>query len=145
MISYCVPPEDADRLKKVRHAIINVWRPLSTIRRDPLALSDGRSIPEEDLVDVTTNLTEGRSNGTFGVLPPDVDEKTGCQEKHRWYWCSEMTPEELYVFKITDSKVDGRMRRTPHSAFHLAGTEGEETRQSLEMRCLVFWEDEPAE
>ncbi|KAH7360642.1 hypothetical protein BKA65DRAFT_493698 [Rhexocercosporidium sp. MPI-PUGE-AT-0058] len=145
MIDYCVPPGEAVGLKKVRHSIINVWRPIRTIKRDPLALSDARSIPEEDLVHVTTYLAKGRTNMTWGVLPPAVDEKTGRQEKHKWYWCSEMTPDEVFLFKILDSKLDGRARRDPHSAFHIEGTEGEETRQSIEMRCMVFWEDEPKE
>lgn len=60
---------------------------------------------------------------------------------HRWYFASQMTPDEVLLIKCYDSKEDGRARRTPHSAFKTDLDEGP-ARESIEVRCLVFWEDQ---
>ncbi|OJK00813.1 hypothetical protein ASPACDRAFT_42303 [Aspergillus aculeatus ATCC 16872] len=44
------PEEEASRLSRTRWAIINVWRPLKTISRDPLAVCDGCTLQEGDLL-----------------------------------------------------------------------------------------------
>ena len=56
-----------------------------------------------------------------------------------------MTPEEVLLIKIFDSKRDGRARRVPHSAFVDPRTvHDNRPRKSIEVRCLVFWENEDA-
>jgi len=35
----------------------------------------------------------------------------------KWYYASDMTPEEAWVFKIFDSKKNGRARCAVHSSF----------------------------
>ena len=66
-------------------------------------------------------------------------------EKHRWYYLYGQTPEEVLLIKCFDSKLDGRARRVPHTAFVNPETEGEMARESIEVRALVFHEDEGAE
>lgn len=63
---------------------------------------------------------------------------------HSWWYASRMTPDEALLFKIYDSKLDGRARRVPHTAF-AAGDDSGPPRQSIEVRCLVFWEDQDRE
>ena len=63
---------------------------------------------------------------------------------HQWYYASEMKPDEALMIKCFDSKKDGRARRTPHTAFQTDKDFGG-PRQSIEVRCLVFWEDQDAE
>ena len=46
------------------------------------------------------------------------------------------------LIKCFDSKTDGRARRVPHSAFIDEEYEGEETRESIEVRALVFHPDD---
>ncbi len=66
--------------------------------------------------------------------------------EHRWFYASGMTPEEVLLIKCFDSKTDGGVaRRVPHSAFTDPRTRDEMTRESIEVRCLVFYEDEPNE
>lgn len=65
-------------------------------------------------------------------------------ELNQWYYCSAMTPDEALVFKCFDSKVDGRARFAPHSAIQTKDDRGP-ARMSLEIRLLVFWEDQEAE
>ncbi|KAH8203873.1 hypothetical protein TruAng_001937 [Truncatella angustata] len=43
-------PEEADELVKKRYQIINVWRPIKTIYKDPVAVANANSVPDADLV-----------------------------------------------------------------------------------------------
>jgi hypothetical protein len=43
-------PDEAERLLKGRVQIINVWRPIKTIQRDPLAVADAHSVSDDGLV-----------------------------------------------------------------------------------------------
>lgn len=63
----------------------------------------------------------------------------------RWFYKSNLTPDEVLLIKCFDSKLDGRARRVPHTAFHVPGTENKEGRESIEVRALVFHEDEGLE
>ena len=49
------------------------------------------------------------------------------------------------LIKCFDSKLDGRARRVPHTAFVNPETETERARESIEVRALVFHEDQQAE
>jgi hypothetical protein len=52
-----------------------------------------------------------------------------------------MEPDEALLIKCFDSKTDGGVsRRAPHSAFQSPNDEGP-ARESIEVRCVVFWED----
>lgn len=58
--------------------------------------------------------------------------------KHKWYYLSNQTPDEVTLIKCYDSEVD-RSRLTPHSAFLDATSPAEAPhRESIEIRCLVF-------
>jgi hypothetical protein len=43
-------PEDAEKLLRGRVQIINVWRPIRTVQRDPLAVAEAGSVDDESLV-----------------------------------------------------------------------------------------------
>lgn len=51
----------------------------------------------------------------------------------------------MLLIKCFDSKLDGRARRVPHTAFVNEETQGERARESIEVRALVFYEDQVAE
>lgn len=63
----------------------------------------------------------------------------------RWFYKSKLSPDEVLLIKCFDSKLDGRARRVPHTAFHVPGTENEQNRESIEVRALVFHEDDTLE
>lgn len=135
-------PEDADRLAKGRVQIINLWRPIKTVMRDPLAVSDSLSIPEDDLVPIPVIYPRGdRKGATLSVKHRD---------SHEWYYKHHLTPDEILVFKCFDNRAGAqsaeryknRAKRVPHSAFEVPGTESEEARESIEVRALVFHEDD---
>lgn len=142
------PDLDASALKSHRWAIINLWRPLNNpVTRDNLACCDARTVDEEDLVAVYANLSEklrnAKSGYSFAAKARSEAWEVRGNEKHRWYYASNVTPDEALLIKQFDSK-QGIARRTPHTAFAAAEDYGP-TRQSIEVRCLCFWEDQPVE
>ena len=128
-------PEEADKLLSTRYQIINVWRPIRKILKDPLAVADASSVPDSDLVPVALIYPDRRGE-TLTVRS---------NEAHKWYYLHGQTPEEVMLIKCFDSKVDGRARRVPHTAFVNPEMADEEARESIEVRALVFHEDQEAE
>ena len=61
---------------------------------------------------------------------------------HKWHYLNQQTPGEVLLIKCFDSKTDGRARRVPHTAFVDEGHENEATRESIEVRALVFHPDD---
>ena len=133
-------PEIASQLSKSRWAIINVWRPINqTVHREPLAVCDARSVSEEDLHEVTLHIAQSKVLKNVNTSNRFLTWTVSANPEHKWYYASEMTPEEVLLIKIYDSEVDGRARRTPHCAFVTPEDHGP-PRESVEVRCLVFWE-----
>jgi hypothetical protein len=118
--------------------MINVWRPLKTIFKDPLAVLDAKTVLEDELVNIQIVYPTFQFE-SVQLRQPSEERKDG---GHRWYYMSKQTPEDVLIFKIFDSKTDGRARRVPHSSFTDAEFEGMDARQSVEVRALVFHEDD---
>jgi hypothetical protein len=59
-------PEEADKLLQSRVQIINVWRPIKTVQRDPLAVAEASSVNDESLV-VTELIYPNRRGETLAV------------------------------------------------------------------------------
>jgi hypothetical protein len=122
--------EEADQLVKKRYQIINIWRPIATILKDPIAVADATSVPDADLVEA--NMTENGFPGKQWVVRHNPE--------HRWYYKHRMTPDDVLLIKCFDSKVSVA-RRALHSAFEDAAQREQESRQSIEVRCLVCYDD----
>ncbi|WPH04500.1 Hypothetical protein R9X50_00739100 [Acrodontium crateriforme] len=124
-------PKEANELLKKRFQIINVWRPIKQIFKDPLGVADAHSVPDSDLVPVGLIYPDRRGE-TYTVRPnPD----------HRWYFKYGQKPEEVTLIKCYDSLVDGRARRVPHTAFTNPSEEDKPSRESIEVRALVFYDN----
>ncbi|KAL8336854.1 hypothetical protein RB601_008377 [Gaeumannomyces tritici] len=147
--------------------IINVWRPIGHPAADfPLAVVDWRTIKPSDLVATdllypirppdddgdnrgkevapepgTHKSAEGYVVGgeTFAVAPSDA---------HKFYYVKDMTPDEAMFLKCFDSRsqerpggIQGLAGMTPHTAFVDPATPADaKGRQSIEVRCLVFYD-----
>jgi hypothetical protein len=61
------------------------------------------------------------------------------EDDHMWYYMSDMQPNEMVVFKGLDTCKKEKGWRCAHSAFELEGGEGEEARESVEVRVVCFW------
>ncbi|PYH49362.1 uncharacterized protein BP01DRAFT_400732 [Aspergillus saccharolyticus JOP 1030-1] len=121
-------PDEADVLLQGRYQIINVWRPLKPVRRDPLALAAAHTVADADLIPIKL-IYPHREGETYSVR---------ANLATKWYYRHAQTPDWVTLIKCYDSKTDGRARRVPHSAFEIPGTEHEEPRESIEVRVLVF-------
>lgn len=124
-----------------RWALYSIWRPLKRVTRDPLALGDARTFLESDYVPVivkTPNLGIPGDKSTH-----DTESYLAhWSEGQKWYFISRQEPEEVLVIGLFDSDRDSETVAaggTLHSSVDLPGTEGEEPRESLELRCLAIW------
>lgn len=122
-----------------------MWRPIERpVLRDPLAVCDSRSVAETDLRKVFAQLPHKGDGSSVSRGKGFEVWNVAHNLSHKWYYASRMTPNETLLIKCFDSKKDGRARRVPHSAFQTKFDQGP-PRQSIEVRCLVFWEDENLE
>ena len=128
-----LPPEEAEARLRKRHGIINFWRPIGNpVENWPLALCDARSIAPSDLV--PTDL----------VYPDKVGETYSFRYNpdHRWFYYPRLSPDEVLLLKIFDSRTDGTARLTAHTAFDdPTSRPGAPPRRSIELRTLVFWDE----
>lgn len=124
-------PEEAEQLKQRRWQIINIWRPIKTIRQDPLAIADASSVSDEDLVAASIlYVHSGHKAETWTIRHNPA---------HRWYFKYLQEPDEALLFKCFDSSTDVA-RRAPHTAFENPGFgPREDLRESIEARALVFY------
>lgn len=156
-------PEEADELVKRRYQIINVgspppfslnprplvphecganaknaqqqvWRPIKTIHKDPLAVTDASSVPDADLVPAAIVYPTFRSE-TWTVRKPSPDS-----DGHRWHFKYRQEPGEVLLIKCFDSRADVA-RRALHSAFEDPEQVDAEYRESIETRALLFYDE----
>jgi hypothetical protein len=125
--------EEAARWLQRRHVLINLWRPIRTVYRTPLALCDASTVAESDL-----NPSEVRG----GLMDPDRPTLHGFNlsynPQHRWYYAPRMQPDEVLAFKLFDSQR-GRVQWTGHTAFDDPQSPADAPpRESVEIRTISF-------
>ncbi|PWT73378.1 MAG: methyltransferase [Proteobacteria bacterium] len=121
-------------------AFINLWRPIvGPVWDNPLAVCDARSISAADLV--STDIRH------FGEDDLRVPRHTGqiysvrYNPEHRWFYASQMRPDEILLLKCYDSRTDGRARFTPHTGFRNPACPPQFVpRESIEARTLAVFE-----
>lgn len=129
-----------------RFMAASLWRAFSPPPQDwPLALCDASSVsPDEGTSNTLVIVDEiPDREGMLADLPP---EKTKIQAtifhyrpEHRWWYFSNMRPDEVLLFKFFDSD-QGRAWRVPHTAFHDTSMPGAMPRSSIEMRVIAFFD-----
>ena len=132
--------------EKARYAAFSVWRPVKTVRRDPLAVCDWRSLDKSLLkywdYRCLSNVKEGGEYmmDACGITVPDEKQK----QQMKWYWMPEQQTDEVLIVKFADTLAEWDESVTagcPHSSPVVVGTENEkEARMSIECRVLAFWE-----
>ena len=121
---------DAETLLKGRFGIVNVWRPIrGPVLDSPLALCDARSFTDADLIASDLVYPHVRGETSSVAFNP----------RHRWYYFSEMQPDEAVLIRVHDSADDGRARLSFHTSFDNPLAAGAAARESIEARCLVFY------
>ncbi|KAG9233307.1 hypothetical protein BJ875DRAFT_464451 [Amylocarpus encephaloides] len=122
-------PDEADELVKKRYQIINIWRPIQTILKDPVAVADANTVPDTDLV--AALMVENDYHGETWVVRHSPT--------HKWYFKHQLKPEEVLLIKCFDSDPLVS-RRALHSAFEDPAYRDDQSRQSIEVRCLVLYD-----
>ncbi|KIW25932.1 uncharacterized protein PV07_09066 [Cladophialophora immunda] len=163
-----LPAEEAEELLKGRYQIINIWRPIANPASDfPLAVVDYRTTEPSDMIKVDLLYPKREANGFHDdddrgkeVLPDPTSASSTVgyevkgetfavrpNDKHRFLYMKDMTPEEVMFIKCFDSasEVNGGKKGiagyTPHTAFVDPQTPSDAPgRQSIEVRSLVFYE-----
>ncbi|XMA10384.1 hypothetical protein WAI453_003175 [Rhynchosporium graminicola] len=121
--------DNADDLLRGRLRVINMWRPIETIEDYPLALAESNSFTKANLVASDNIRSNFQGETFFGMYTPD----------YRWYYLSNQQPNEIYMFKIHDSKEEVQAKRTLHAAFKFKSPHPDaKPRRSIELRALVF-------
>lgn len=120
-----------------RFVALSLWKPLKTVRRDPLGFCDGRTVDKEDLVVLGRVYPDGKEGENVVIKARREDRGV-----HDWYWISAQGVEECVALKLFDSEeAEGRCTQTPHASFTLEGSEEveevEEVRESVEVRVVV--------
>jgi hypothetical protein len=122
--------DDAPELLRHRFGIVNVWRPIrGPVQDSPLALCDARSFTDDDLI--PTDLVYAHLRGETSSV--------AYNPAHRWYYFSEMQPDEVVLIRVHDSAADGRARLSFHTSFENPLAQGAPPRESIEVRALVFF------
>ncbi len=125
-----------------RHvAFVNLWRPIvGPVWDNPLAVCDARSVSPEDLV-----ATDIHHFGEHDVSAPRHSGQiysVRYNPAHRWFYVSEMRPDEVLLLKCYDSRADGRARFLPHTGFRNPACPPEFVpRESIEARALVVFDE----
>jgi hypothetical protein len=162
-----LPEQEAEELVKHRYQIINVWRPIENPANDfPLAVIDWRTtqpgdfIPMDLLYPIRQDGEDEDDRGKERLPNPTSLASTegyeargevvavAPNESHQFYYVKDMKPDEALFLKCFDSEGQGLPQGkqgiavgTPHTAFldpeTLSDAPG---RQSIEVRCLVFYE-----
>jgi hypothetical protein len=129
-----VGPEEAARLLERRFVLMNLWRPITTVEKTPLALCDASSVEQQDL-----NPSEIRGGLYNPDMPPMRGFNLAFSPRHRWYWVPRMRPDEVLAFKLCDSDA-GCLQWTGHTAFDDPTSRPDAPpRQSLEIRTISFF------
>lgn len=119
-----------------RWALLNAWRSVRRPPQDfPLAVCDARTVAPADGVTVVAVTERSGSTDEFRF------DTTGylAAPAHRWCYFSDMTPDEVLIFKTHDSDPT-RARHVAHTAFtDPTCPPGVPTRASVEIRALVVF------
>ncbi|KAI8271922.1 GA4 desaturase [Colletotrichum sp. SAR11_240] len=119
-----------------RFALFSIWRPIKTVKRDPLALAPANKFPEEDyvisaqlepldrtipahlsrLVDPqspnsasTSTSSEETTYDTEGYLAyaPKNGDASGA---HNWHFIADQEPSEVLVIQLFDNEMEANAR-----------------------------------
>jgi hypothetical protein len=127
--------KEAERwLARGRYMNMNLWRPITTVERTPLAVCDASTVTPDSLEDSEVRGGLGDPN-----RPPLYGYNLSYSPEHRWYYVPRMQPDEILAFKIFDTD-DKRVMWTGHTAFTDPSSPPDaKPRQSIEIRTISLF------
>lgn len=129
--------EEAERWLKHKHwQIINIWKPVGDpASQYPLAMLDTSNLNWQKDVEVVHTRNNYKKNVNAVKY----------REGFNYYYVKDLRPDEALLFRDFDSR-EGGLIGIPHAA--IADTNSPENgplRRSIEIRCLVLYDDEDGE
>jgi hypothetical protein len=120
-------------------SLINLWRPIiGPVQDTPLALCDAASVSKQDLV--TTDIHHFADGNLDTPAHRGMIYSLHHNPRHRWFFASDMQPDEVLLLRCFDSRIDGRARFMPHTGFrNPTCPSGFVPRESIEARTLVVY------
>jgi len=113
--------------------LMNLWRPIKTVEKTPLAVCDASTVRDEDL-----NPSEIRGGLNDPNTPTMCGYNLNYSPRHRWYYVPAMRPDEILAFKLCDSDKT-RVRLTGHTAIDDPTSAPDAApRESIEIRTISF-------
>lgn len=129
-----------------RYICFSLWRTFSPGPQDwPLAVCDGRTVGDEETASNTLFVVDEFPTGDALTAPVEGEDQMIAatifrhRERHRWWYFSNMTADDVLLFKFQDSDHSVTWR-CPHTAFHDTSLPDTQTRMSIEVRCIAFFE-----
>lgn len=117
--------DKAAQWNKQHFAFVNVWRPLEyKVAESPLGFIDSSSVKESDWEVIGLKYPD-RQGEILGLT---------FSEQHKWFYLSEMTPEEVVLFNVYDNHG---LATVAHSALEVATKKNVKPRKSIESRLLI--------
>lgn len=135
MAQALAPQQDREALLHGRIMLINLWRPLATVHKHPLAVVDGTTVRRANLHPARLLASRAAASQPYGL---NVSWDPG----QRWYYLSAMQPDEVLAFRQIDTKSDAA-QWAGHVAFEDPGSPADAPeRQSIEIRTVAYvpWE-----
>lgn len=126
------PAVERDAVMRRRHAIFNVWRPISgPVEQWPLAVCDMQSLAPGDFVDAELHWPH-RAGHVCAIRH---------RAAQRWLYAPAMDVDEALVFTCYDSVArPGGVRFAAHTAFaDPTSPPGARTRESIEVRTIALF------
>jgi hypothetical protein len=118
-----------------RHVLFQTWRAISPGPQDnPLAICDGSSVPVSDSVIVDSIIGPEE-------IPGNRFDSRMCKYRstHRWYYMSDMEPDDMLLFKGFDSDIPDAMNAM-HSSFDNPLGQHGVPRRSIEARFFAVFD-----
>jgi hypothetical protein len=119
--------------------IYNIWKPLKTIRKDPLCVCDARSLRDEDLRVGCVTVPGIGDIENYSIRAPAEGGR------HQFWFQEGQKTDEVLVFRIVDTRytgeVDGSRRfGVAHTSFEDPATKNSpEARESVEVRSFCIF------
>lgn len=129
-----------------RYICFSLWRTFSPGPQDwPLAVCDGRTVTDEETASNTLFVVDEFPTGDALTAPVEGEDQMIAatifrhRARHRWWYFSNMAADDVLLFKFQDSDHSVTWR-CPHTAFHDTSLPDTRTRESIEVRCIAFFE-----
>ncbi|KAH8660508.1 hypothetical protein BX600DRAFT_467794 [Xylariales sp. PMI_506] len=132
-------PDEAPKIKKHKWHWFNIWKPLRGPLRDyPLIMLDISTVDRARDLEPRDTIQLKEVNETYQIYP---------NKDHKWYYVSEMMPDEAWLFiQSTSTKglsLDQLPIGTPHTSVdYPLRSKDDDCRESIECRCFAFFDEE---